>query len=131
MTAARPKRAKRTPSKSAPDLSPIIDTLSDAYGLVWTANQVITQGVHYGPEQGVLRQGVEALERVLKQLDEAALQLAQFHKANNCAEASPVVLSKAALAHGKKIAGNRKLATEFLKKEGFIERPGKLHRNYR
>jgi hypothetical protein len=43
----------------------------------------------------------------------------------------PPVLSKEALALGKKIAGNRDLAIEFLKKAGFIEKPGKLARPYR
>lgn len=43
----------------------------------------------------------------------------------------PPVLSKKALAYGKKIAGNRELAIKFLKEGGFIEQPGKLHRNYR
>jgi len=41
------------------------------------------------------------------------------------------VLSKEALALGKKIAGNRDLAIEFLKRAGFIEKPGKLARPYR
>jgi hypothetical protein len=41
------------------------------------------------------------------------------------------VLSKAALAYAKKIEGNRRLAIKFLKEAGIIERPGKLHRNYR
>jgi hypothetical protein len=45
--------------------------------------------------------------------------------------ARPPVLSKEALALGKKIAGNRDLAIEFLKKSGFIEKPGKLARPYR
>jgi hypothetical protein len=37
------KRRKRT-SLSPPDLSLIVEALWDAYGLVWTANEVIPQG---------------------------------------------------------------------------------------
>jgi len=78
MTAARPKRT----SKTAPDLSAISDALSDAYALVWTAHQVIVEGNH-GPEEGALRLGVEALERVCGQLDDAEYQLARFNKDNS------------------------------------------------
>ena len=41
------------------------------------------------------------------------------------------VLSKKALAYGKKLASNKGLAIAFLKRAGIIERPGKLHKNYR
>ncbi|MBS0422612.1 MAG: hypothetical protein JSR66_33200 [Proteobacteria bacterium] len=41
------------------------------------------------------------------------------------------VLSKKALAYAKKLASNRGLAIAFLKRAGIIERPGKLHKNYR
>lgn len=45
-------------------------------------------------------------------------------------ERSPI-LSKAALAHARKLTSNRKLAIAFLKRGGFIVRPGKLARPYR
>jgi hypothetical protein len=41
------------------------------------------------------------------------------------------VLSKKALAYARKIVKDRKLAIQFLKKAGFIERPGRLARPYR
>lgn len=41
------------------------------------------------------------------------------------------VLSKAALVYAKTIEGNRRLAIEFLRKAGIIEKPGKLSRPYR
>jgi hypothetical protein len=41
------------------------------------------------------------------------------------------VLSEKALAYAAKIVKSRKLSIKFLKKAGIIERPGKLHRNYR
>jgi transcriptional regulator with XRE-family HTH domain len=45
--------------------------------------------------------------------------------------ARPPVLSEAALAYAKKIVSNQKLAIAFLKRAGFIDRPGKLARHYR
>jgi hypothetical protein len=77
MSAARPKRSRRT-SKSPPDLSPIFDVLSDAYGLISTAYKVSAQQ-NGGPEQVALRLGVEALERGLEQLDKADVQLSQYN----------------------------------------------------
>jgi hypothetical protein len=47
------------------------------------------------------------------------------------ASSRPPVLSEAALAYAKKIEKDPKLAIEFLKKAGIIERPGKLARPYR
>lgn len=41
------------------------------------------------------------------------------------------VLSPRALAYARKITRNRKLAIDFLKRHGFIERPGRLARPYR
>ena len=41
------------------------------------------------------------------------------------------VLSEKALALAAKIGKSKRLSIRFLKKAGFIERPGKLHRNYR
>jgi hypothetical protein len=74
------KRAKQTSSKSSlPDLTPITEALHDAYCLVWTAHKVIVEG-HYGLEEGALRFGVKALERVGEQLDNAEHQLAHFRK---------------------------------------------------
>jgi hypothetical protein len=43
----------------------------------------------------------------------------------------PTALSQAARAYAKKIAGHRRLAIEFLKKAGIIDRPGVLARPYR
>jgi hypothetical protein len=40
-------------------------------------------------------------------------------------------LSEKALALAAKIVKSKRLSIRFLKKAGFIERPGKLHRNYR
>jgi len=64
------KQDNPTNKSPLPDLSPITDALHDAYCLVWTAHKVIVEG-HYGPEKGALRFGVEALERVRDQLEEA------------------------------------------------------------
>lgn len=41
------------------------------------------------------------------------------------------VLPEKALAYAAKIVKSRRLSIQFLKKAGIIERPGKLHRNYR
>jgi hypothetical protein len=74
------KRAKRTSKSSPPpDLRQIVDALHDAYCLVWTAHKVIVEG-HYGPEEGALRFGVEALKRVCEQLDEAESELSRCRK---------------------------------------------------
>ena len=43
----------------------------------------------------------------------------------------PVVLSPAARAYTKKIAGNRRRALKFLKEAGIIDKPGILARPYR
>ena len=73
------KRAKHK-TDSLPDLDPIVDALWDAYAFVWTANQVIAQGNH-GPEQFVMRQGVEAFERACEQLEAAHLELSRLRRA--------------------------------------------------
>jgi hypothetical protein len=41
------------------------------------------------------------------------------------------VLSEKALAFAAKMVKSRRLSIKFLMEGGFIERPGKLHRNYR
>jgi hypothetical protein len=73
--------ARRKPApKPLPDLSDILDALRDAQALVSTAHAVVVRGDHYGPEERVLRMGVDALQAVYRRLDEADLELARFHK---------------------------------------------------
>jgi len=45
--------------------------------------------------------------------------------------ARPPVLSKAARAYAKKVAGDPQLAAKFLQEAGIIEKPGVLARPYR
>jgi hypothetical protein len=77
----RSKRKRRTQRKrtdtAPPDLSLIVEALWDAYGFVWTANEVIAQGDYYGPEQVVLHQGVEAIKQVCERLDAARRELSR------------------------------------------------------
>jgi hypothetical protein len=44
------------------------------------AHKVIVQG-HYGPEEGALRAGVAALERVCEQLEEPESELSRHRRA--------------------------------------------------
>ena len=77
--AKRKSRAKR--SKQPPDLSSICGAFSDGLALVSVAHSVIAHNGNCGPEGTALRLGCEALERVIEQLDEADLQLAEFCEA--------------------------------------------------
>ena len=50
------------------------------------AHMVIVEGDGYGPEESVLRVGVEALDRVSDQLEEAEMQLGRLRSKKASAE---------------------------------------------
>jgi hypothetical protein len=72
------KRAKRT-TDSPPDLSQIVYAFWDAHAFVWTAHQVMKEG-HCGPEEAVLRQGVETLKKLCEQLDSIESELSRLRR---------------------------------------------------
>jgi hypothetical protein len=75
---ARPRRTRS--SESLPDLSNVVDAFHDAQALVLVAHMAVADNTHYGPEENVLRQGVEALDRVSDQFDEADMQLGRLRR---------------------------------------------------
>lgn len=78
----QPKSRYRRPTNRLPDLSDILLAVRDAQALVTVAHAVLVRGNAYGPEENVLRMGVEALRVVYRRLEESDLQLARFHKKN-------------------------------------------------
>jgi hypothetical protein len=75
-------RRGRWPGHQLPDLSAILFAFRDAQALMTVAHAVVVRSYHYGPEERVLRMGVDALQAVYRQLEEADLQLARFQKKN-------------------------------------------------
>lgn len=88
MSTTRKKRSKHgtgvqgeRASVSPPDLTIIFSAFCDAQALVAVAHKVMVNANYgYGPEESVLRQGVDALDRVSDQLEDAERQLARFLK---------------------------------------------------
>ena len=75
-TRRRKSTQRQRAGRPAPDLAAILDALFDAQSLITVAHKVIVDGdVPYGPEEFVLRQGVEALKRVNDDLEQAVLAL--------------------------------------------------------
>jgi len=78
------QRRKRPPEKGRgnqpPNLEPVLHAFSDAEALVSVASKVVMDSIYAGPEASVLRLGVEALEKVADQLDDAARALHRFLK---------------------------------------------------
>jgi hypothetical protein len=82
---AHKKKAKRKPrikKIDLPDLTEILHAFNNAFSLVAVAHRVIAEGDDYGPEEYVLRMGVNALDAVYKRLDEADLQITRFRDKN-------------------------------------------------
>jgi hypothetical protein len=73
------KERKKVP-KTLPDLEPLGNALADVHGLVNVAYQVVVNGDDTYGESAVLRFAVEAIDRVVDQLDDAERQLARFRK---------------------------------------------------
>ena len=63
-----------------PDLEPVLHALWDAEALVNVASQAVMDSIDAGPEASVLRLGVEALEKVANQLEDADRALHRFLK---------------------------------------------------
>jgi len=63
-----------------PDLEPVLHAFWDAEALVNVASHVVMDNDYAGPEASVLRLGVEALEKVADQLEEAERALHRFLK---------------------------------------------------
>lgn len=85
-----PKKSKRPQKPRAPlnHLDEIHDAFADGLALVTTAHEVITQSSAYGPEETVLRLGVEALSRIYDQLDRANIELSSSKKTSKKAGGS-------------------------------------------
>jgi len=60
------------------DLEPVLHAFWDAEALVSVASQAVMDSIDAGPEASVLRLGVEALEKVADQLEEADRALHRF-----------------------------------------------------
>jgi hypothetical protein len=77
------KKAKAKKVKvELPDLTEIFDAFSDARALVTVACEYILQNNDPGPAASVLYLGVEALDRVAAQLEEAEIQFDRFRRKN-------------------------------------------------
>jgi hypothetical protein len=74
------KVQRRRAGEDLPDLHAILDAFSDAQALVAVAHIAMEANDQYGPEEHVLRLGVEALDLVYDQIDRAGMQLARFIK---------------------------------------------------
>ena len=79
-TRSRPRLARG--HRRPPDLSGVLLALRNAQALVTVAHAVMASGKAYGPEESVLRLGVDALRKVYKWLDETDVQLTRFHNRN-------------------------------------------------
>jgi hypothetical protein len=77
---------RRKAGEALPDLTAIFYAFCDARALVTVAHAVIVESDDYGPEESVLRLGVEALNSVSDQLDEAEMQLDRFRTKNASAQ---------------------------------------------
>jgi hypothetical protein len=75
--------SRRSDGNQLPDIGAIVFAFADAQALVTVAHKLIVDGDNYGPEEGVLRLGVEALDRISNQLDEAEMQLGRFRRRNS------------------------------------------------
>ena len=71
----------RKADNSLPDLTEILHAFVDALALVTVAHRSIAEG-DYGPEEYVLRMGVQALDAVYNRFDRAELQITRFREKN-------------------------------------------------
>lgn len=69
---------RRKAGDSLPDLTAVYYAFCDAKALVTVACEVLAHSRHAGAEATVLRLGVQALDRVSDQLEEAKSQLGRF-----------------------------------------------------
>jgi hypothetical protein len=81
MSTKKPNREKkaahrRTDRKAArPDFNEILHSFCEAFAIIHTAAQVIDKNLHVNYEGATLRQGVEALDKVYNDLDQAIVDL--------------------------------------------------------
>ncbi len=81
-TQRRKRLAVKGRGNQPPDLEPVLHAFWDAEALVSVASKVVMDSLYAGPEASVLRLGVEALEKVADQLDDAERALHRFLKKN-------------------------------------------------
>ena len=74
---AKRHRAKNVKAE-LPDLTETLHAFVEALALVTVAHRVIAESDGHGPEEYVLRMGVNALDAVYNRLDEAAIQITHF-----------------------------------------------------
>src|SRR5262249_43935328 len=77
-SAAKGAARRRKNAHPLPDLSNIVLAFYDAQALVAVAHTALAERDDYGPEESVLRQGVEALDRISERLEEADGQFDRF-----------------------------------------------------
>jgi hypothetical protein len=84
----RKKEKARKVKVELPDLTAVFEAFFDAYMVVRVSCRLMEEGDadDHGPAVLTLHQGVDALDMVSDQMDEAELQLGRFRRKNNLAE---------------------------------------------